>query len=192
MIRSDNTKSFLRSWFCIGVNPVNSSNTITLSFMIPESSATSHNSDNTSSAVIYCPLRYSEKLWYMTEISCIFRRRVSPTSSVSKNVSNFSGDTLYCVSSEMRDFTSLMYPIRFKLPPSTLKFFFCSPASFRSTRFFPVSSSTRRFCFPSSSNTRYARRAKLSTSTFIMACDFSSRTSSRCVCMVNCSGTSTR
>ena len=192
VIFSERDNSFKRSWFWIGVNPVNSSNTIWLFLKIAESSATSHNRESTSSDVIYFPSRYSEKPWYITEISCIFNRSVSPTASVSRNASSFSGETLYWVSSESTDFTSLIYPILFRFPPSTGSCPLFSSAILRSTRFFPVSSNTFRFCLPSSSNTRYARRAKLSTSTFMIAWASCKRTSSRWVCMVNCSGTSTR
>ena len=49
----------------------------------------------------------------------------------------------------------------------------------------------RIFFTPVSSNTRYARRAKLNTSIFMIPCLGCIRTRSFCVCIVNCSGTST-
>ena len=124
--------------------------------------------------------------------SCIFKRSPSPSGSFSKNSASASGRTLYCISSEIRDFTSPTYPILFMFTPRTFSSaFFCS-ATLRRTRFFPVSSSTTTFCFPRSSKTRYASLAKLSTSTFIIACCACLSTNSRCVCMVNCSGTMIR
>ena len=47
------TKSFLMSWFCIGVNPVNSSNAMTEFLRMADSSATLLSTLSISSAVIY-------------------------------------------------------------------------------------------------------------------------------------------
>ena len=192
MTRSASGSITRSSRFWIGVNPVNSSKTITLSLMSSDSSATSHKSVRISSAVMYFPSIYSRNPSYIVRISCILQRRVSPTSCPPRKAPRSSGVILYCAISEIRDLISPIYPILLRLPPSTESSFFLSSATLRSTRFLPVSSKMTRSCIPRSSNTRYARRTKLSTSTFMMAWLGWRHTSSRCVCIVNCSGTSKR
>ena len=165
---------------------------MTAFFRIADSCATSQSTFNISSAVIYLSCMNFSNSSYMTSTSFSLPHSDSDSLPLSIYPLRSSGFILYCTSSERSDFTSLIYPMRFIFRPMTPSSSALSCAIFRSTRFFPVSSNTSSVPIPSSSNTRYARRLKLSTSIFMIALFSDRSTSFRCVCIVNCSGTITR
>ena len=155
--------------FCIGVKPVNSSNTSTASRKVSDCGTRFFRTFNISSAVTKLSFIKSQKARYMVATSRSFAESTGEIVLSSVRSTSCSGEIRYCTSSEIIDFTSPIYPIRFIFARRTVSVSSCSCASLRSTRFFPVSSRTCMSCIPISSNTRYARRLKLNTSMFIIA-----------------------
>ena len=131
---------------------------------------------------------YAWNARYKTCISRSFWRSsglfVSPIS-----VSSFSSVMPYWKNSDSIDLISLIKPALSRCPPNRCRFPRTPDETRRRTIDFPISSSTARFSIASSSNTRYARRSKLTISIFITPWFGCSITISFCVCIVNCSGT---
>ena len=96
------------SWFCIGVNPVNSSNAMTEFLRMADSSATLQSTLSISSAVIYLSCMNFSNASYSTRTSLSLPESVSDRLPESIYLPSSSGDILYCTSSESSDFTSLI------------------------------------------------------------------------------------
>ena len=96
------------SWFCIGVNPVNSSNAMTEFLRMADSSATLLSTLSISSAVIYLSFINFSNASYSTSTSLSLSESVSDSLPEAIYLPSSSGDILYCTNSESSDFTSLI------------------------------------------------------------------------------------
>ena len=129
-----------RSRYWTGVKPVYPSSARTHPFKSLERSATRHSTSKSSSDVMYRSFVNSWNARNKTSISESLADKIRLTPSRFACSFNASGDTPYWYSSESMDFTPAIKPGRFKWEENSNSSFFFSPASFRSTIVFPMSS----------------------------------------------------